>query len=148
MVLSNTYTVQIHVHLSEKWPLLLLFVRTAICYPSISLPLSRVIFCLAPCPHTHKMEGSGEVPIQNSFVALPAPLLLRQLPRAPRGTLSQLYMQMALHLGNDAGMLGLRAYLCKSQPVSQSEHTTQRRPQTQAVISHLQHNPQLAGGRA
>lgn len=27
----------------------------------------------ASCLHTHKMEGSGEAPIQNSFVELPAP---------------------------------------------------------------------------
>lgn len=38
-----------------------------------SFSLSLVIRCLAPCLHTHKMEGSSEVPIQNSFVVLPAP---------------------------------------------------------------------------
>lgn len=40
----------------------------------LSLPfLSLVILCFASCLHTHKMEGSSEVPIQNSFVVLPAP---------------------------------------------------------------------------
>lgn len=61
-----------------------LFVPSAICQPSpclylfltpfSSFPfLSLVIRCPAPCLHTHKMEGSGEVPIQNSFVVVPAP---------------------------------------------------------------------------
>lgn len=60
--------------------MMLLFVPSAICYPStpvyvfLSLfssfpPLSLVILRVS----THKMEGSGEVPIQNSFVVLPAP---------------------------------------------------------------------------
>lgn len=96
-----------------------------------SLP-SLVILCLAPCLHIHKMEG-GEVPIQNSFVALPAPLPAQQLQRGPRGALSQLYMQMSLHLGNSVGMLGPGAYLCKSQGDSRS--TTQSRPRTPLAIS-------------
>ena len=56
----------------------------AICYSSdLALMLSQVIFCLAPCLHTHKMEGSGKVPIQNSFVVLPAPYSLGSCREGP-----------------------------------------------------------------
>lgn len=78
------YGPNIWVLISNQWSVWLLFVPSTICYPFpclyviltpfLSLPfLSPVTLCLAPCLHTHKMEGSGEVPIQNSFVVLPAP---------------------------------------------------------------------------
>ena len=90
--------------------------------------------------HTHKMEGSGEVSIQNSFVALPAPPLVRWFPRGPRGALSQLYMQMHPHLGNSTGMLGPGSLFMQISG-RQSQHTTQEgRPQTPMAVSPDQHN--------
>lgn len=45
--------------------------------PFLSFPFfSLVTLCLVPCFHTYKMEGSAEVPIQNSFVVPPAPYQL------------------------------------------------------------------------
>lgn len=70
---------------SNRWSDLL-FVPSAICllpsFPSSLFFLSFISFFslsspvtlrFAPCLHTHKMEGSREVSIQNSFVVLPAP---------------------------------------------------------------------------
>ena len=128
------------------------FEPSAICHPStLSLSFSHSFFifsfslsghsllCSVP-PHT---QNGGQRWGSNSeqICGAAGPLRAQQLPRGPRGALSQLYMQMSLHLGNSVGMLGLGAYLCKSQGDSHS--TTQSRPQTLVAISPRQHNNYL-----
>lgn len=74
-------------------------------------PPSLVILRVSAHKNGGQRWGSNSKLICGAAGPLPA----QQLPRGPRGSLSQLYMQMSLHLGNSVGMLGPGAYLCKSQ---------------------------------
>lgn len=123
------------------------FVPSAACL-SLSLPLllsfpyfsfSLVTLFLASCLHTYKMGGSGEVPIQNSFVVQPAPYPLSSC----RGDPGEPY-HSSICKCTCTWTTAWACWDCKLIYANLGETvTTQSRTPTPVVISPRQHNSQL-----
>lgn len=99
----------------------------------------EVTLFLASCLHTYKMEGSGEVPIQNSFVVLPAPYPLSSC----RGDPGEPY-HSSICKCTCTWTTAWACWDCKLIYANLRETvTTQSRPPTPVVISPRQRHRQL-----
>lgn len=108
-----------------------------LCFPYFSFSL--VTLFLASCLHTHKMEGNGEVPIQNSFVDLPAPYPLSSC----RGDPGEPY-HSSICKCTCTWTTAWACWDCELIYANLGETvTTQSRPPTPVVISPHQHSSQL-----
>lgn len=146
MVINSNTISDIRVPPISPLAVFLVSVPSAICL-SLFLPLllsfpyfsfSLVTLSLASCLHTYKMEGSGEAPIQNSFVVLPAPYPLSSC----RGDPGEPYHSSICK----CTCTWTTAWACWDRKLIYANLgetvTTESRPPTPVAISPSQHNSQ------